>query len=568
MKQYLTEKYIRRMQNGGGAGNVGVSVAAPNPQPYIAPLQGLNPNVFKYEVNTKPLDTSPLIQVMQTKDSLAVAREKIAVDLQEAQLKKEMQEKQLEFQEIKFMNELAADMFKASGGMHFGKDGNPVVSKESYMDTVRWKTINAPIQAKIEAEREKFTDIASMPSNPAKMGQIMKIQNNIRKLAESMIPDPAFRADIAFRDSILKMKSDPSSKYDVSDIQARRFLDTNDAWWKMEPGGDGYKPGVQDIVVYDKKEAAKAFDKITTDAQAATKISDVATEPTGGGGATIVQRTANISSAPEVAAQEAAQRILSDRKVLAYTENRLGIDLTTDPEIGAKLLTEALTKEFKASEDRRLRELTPSEEYKSKIDPVNKTSIIKYEGEINRTESRNTVANILGEHTYTTNGGQKVIDVAGMSADQLDEAASALTNAVAPGPVGKGISAQEVRNGRDQLSLAFIRAGGDPDSQEHIEILRTALNSVNTKDRVSPKLIQKLERDIKKKSKVNVNNPNDLTNVPLSQWGSTTAGTRMPPPPKDANTTPKVVKKSTTTTEEPKKETYLEKARRLQNQGK
>ncbi len=48
---------IKKLQQGG-------MITAPNPAPYRVPLQGLDPNAFKYNVTANPLDTSGMVNVV------------------------------------------------------------------------------------------------------------------------------------------------------------------------------------------------------------------------------------------------------------------------------------------------------------------------------------------------------------------------------------------------------------------------------------------------------------------------------------------------------------------------
>ena len=306
---YLTERYVRRMQQGGGVG-----VFAPNPQPYRSPLQGLDPNVFRYEVNTKPLDTSGIIQVMQTKDNLAVQQEKLAVDREQMALRRELQEKQLEFEEAKMMNDLMADIYKVSGGKEtYDKQGNLLYTANKILDTKRYAPLKAAVDQKRAVIEQRIVEIAKTPGDSTtKRFKIAAEMNQLRNLMSTLPVDADVILDINAHNGLMNSISNPESEEGYSIYDVNRYLDSRPKFLNGED--NGYKLGqAAGLTKYNKKTTDKALQDIITNARKITKVGDVQSKPAGGNNTFIITEEKGLFADAKTAADVVAQQIMTDR---------------------------------------------------------------------------------------------------------------------------------------------------------------------------------------------------------------------------------------------------------------
>lgn len=396
MKNYLASQYIKKYQQGG------LTTFSPNPQPYRNTIQGVDPRVLQYDVNTAPVDTSALIQVMQTKNNLDLHRERLAVEREEMALKKEMQKKQMEFEEAKMMNTLMKDIFKMDGGgSAYGKDGNPIYFNGDLSTTKRFAPAYAKAQAEEDLAMQEFVKIASgpdaLPTKQMKMLQINRRVQNIRKSIPSLTE---MQAEVANYNKVLSVYGDPESKVEVNDIVINNWMKQREDY--LNGVDNGYQlTKLPEGLYYDKKSTTEALDKLKTTLTTPQYTEDVKVD-----GQIIKQIKKGYVLDNEAAANQLATSVLSDVSLLSAISNRYQIDLfNTDPENRKKILLDTFRKEFAADDVLQQMQTMEQETFKGQI-PSNepKVSIMRYEGipekksggkyefeyNTNRTEKRNT----------------------------------------------------------------------------------------------------------------------------------------------------------------------------------
>jgi len=153
---FLTSKYLKKLQQGGG-------ISIPDPARFRTPIQGINPSVFNYDINTKPLDVNPMLQVMQTKDSMDMAREKAALEREKLKAQADLEKSKLQHQQNKMMMDFMGDMFKVTGDASMSSAGTPLYAGNDLTTSKRYAPIYQQWQTK---ESEIVTDIAKSMSAP------------------------------------------------------------------------------------------------------------------------------------------------------------------------------------------------------------------------------------------------------------------------------------------------------------------------------------------------------------------------------------------------------------------
>lgn len=309
------------MQQGGVP-----SVFAPNPQPYRAPLQGLNPNVFQYDVRTQPLDTSNLIQVMQTKDAMDIKREQAAMERQKIALNKEIKEQELEYKKADMMLDFYAKMLKTTG-MTPGADGMPTVDD---ITTSPRNQKNQAILAEIGALDKQMEDLSVNlfdKQTPQKMIQLTMRRNSLLKSMTSTTEEQAERLAIKNFNDILagnqKGKAVNPYLFDQTFSVRRDFLAGKDNEYKF---GVTLNQAAAMGMVIDEVATKKQFDQLMLDANKAVTVDSPEFVKNGRSN---LQRTTteNVFTDSETAAGNIADAVLATPNLRSYFSMKNGINL-------------------------------------------------------------------------------------------------------------------------------------------------------------------------------------------------------------------------------------------------
>lgn len=462
---YLTERYVRRMQQGGGVG-----VFAPNPQPYRSPLQGLDPNVFRYEVNTKPLDTSGIIQVMQTKDNLAIQQEKMAADREQMALRRELQEKQLEFEEAKMMNTLMTDLFKASGGSQtFNKKGDVVYQNGDAAQSPRFKDMFLKLETEKAKALDEMMEARFLPSGQHALKKMMAASNKLRNL-NATVPSTEIQNDEIAYQKFMAERSTMGSKIGMSEFQFANGVTKRADFYGGED--NGYKLGdIGKIVTYPVAETSKAFNKILEDALIGDKVKGIDSKKVPGSTSTVVVETEErVITDPKLAAEKVIAQMDINPQFKAYASNQFGLDLLEgDPKIVAPLLKEKLVKYFEAEQAADPLYGRVSQSLKKTITPKEDTNVnYNVTGGTTRAETRNTKVEGMGDRTIK-------VDYSKAPAAEVSGIAE---NVVANNAAAMGIS--KTSTSRKAAAVAAVKdlisSGAlDPNDADQIDMVVTAL---------------------------------------------------------------------------------------------
>lgn len=344
-------KYLAKMQQGGG-----LSVSAPNPQPYRAPLQGLNPNVFQYDVRTQPLDTSNLIQVMQTKDTMDLKRQQAALEREKMKAEADLAKMKFEHQKAKAQMDFSMDMMDK-----FGKfDGlNNPIPFEDYTMSARYKTQYEPIVNDLRAaEEDVFKTISTMPiGDKMLMPTINEKLKRVEIAKKRLIPLEQFKVDQSGRDKIAKIQSDPSGDLQVYGPSLMRVEDKRQRFYNgVEDNGYNMDYVTDPTIWYSQKTEAEKLKETFKVMNTPQPITSFNTDPSGENEFNQYVQVDKKNFVPKAdkAAELMADKILADPKQTSYISSMYGIDFH-DPsvslDIKKKNLKEILQPQLEFDDD-------------------------------------------------------------------------------------------------------------------------------------------------------------------------------------------------------------------------
>lgn len=206
----------------------GGMITAPNPQPYRMPLQGLDPNAFDFKLETAPIDTSGMIQVLQFQENADLRRQQLAMELEKEKVKKEIEEAKLAHQEKKFAFDFISKInksSKSSGGTVIDMKGNPIHALEN---TLWFKSKFTDPNVEIERLREENSKL-SLDITPT---NALRISENTRKITElynKKGSDMEFQIESTKRNKVMSILSGDSKVvpkgFAVNHTLTQQFLD-------------------------------------------------------------------------------------------------------------------------------------------------------------------------------------------------------------------------------------------------------------------------------------------------------------------------------------------------------
>lgn len=315
------------MQQGGAP-----SVFAPNPQPYRAPLQGLNPNVFQYDVRTQPLDTSNLIQVMQTKDTMDIKREQAALEREKMKADADLAKMKLEHQKAKAQNDFNIDMMTKMN--KFDGINNPIPF-EDYTMSNRFKNQYEPIVNEMRAAEKGLIDMVSTTPYGDSMF-LRKFNDGIAKIdgaKKKLIPLEWFKLDQAGYEKANSLLTAPKGDERVNPAQFMRNSALRGQYLNEEVD-NGYKANfaTDPALVYNEKTEAKKFEDAVdfyNTPRKTTEYADVIIDKYNQ-----FRQVTKDTVLPNsgLAAELWVDKILADPKQASYVSSRFGIDIH-DPSI-------------------------------------------------------------------------------------------------------------------------------------------------------------------------------------------------------------------------------------------
>jgi hypothetical protein len=418
-------KYLAKMQQGGAP-----SVFAPDPRPYRAPLQGLNPQVFQYDVSTQPLDNTNLIQVMQTKDANDIKREAAVLERQKLTAEKELKEQELEFKRADMMLDFYAKTMKMTGGMKPGPNGT-LINDEISNSPRNQK--NLEIQAQMVEIQAKMEDLLLVPDKTA-IQKMLAYKRQLETLQQTMVTPFAQTLERASRKKFDDIAQGNEKDMVVNPILGAEYLDKTTRYYAGEDV-PGYKEGVTPSEYANKgmfvnmAQYKKDYEKVFNDANKTVDVDSVTNPQVG---LVTLERieTRKVGLDKKAAAKQMAQVIASNASLLSgYSiENNINpynktpdeviamIAAIEEPKIGMDDALIEQSREIKSKELFEIEQKKVSEViHSSTIPPKNPNTRheIVVSGGTTKKETRKTDVNYSGQtplNTAPAKGGGTTAD--------------------------------------------------------------------------------------------------------------------------------------------------------------
>ncbi|MBP8762309.1 MAG: hypothetical protein KBH21_00485 [Acetoanaerobium sp.] len=210
---------ILKYQDGG-------VITPPNPQPYRIPLKGLDREAFTYNVQSSPLDTSGMVQVLQFNENADLKREQMAVQLEQEKLKKEIAQNKLDFQKQKMAFDLLTKLnglsnksgkgVKTPDGIDFDDD----IFNRPYFKTKHKETLDQV--GELDKELDKLS-LELNPSNFPKMLQIIKNKEALLKTLPTDVEVGVEQANLQYTKKLLT--GDVPKGYKVNSLLFQTYID-------------------------------------------------------------------------------------------------------------------------------------------------------------------------------------------------------------------------------------------------------------------------------------------------------------------------------------------------------
>ena len=317
---YLTSKYLRRLQQGG-------TIAAPDPSRFRTPLQGINPSVLQYNVDTRPLEVTPLLQVMQTKDTMDMQREKAALEREKLKAEADLAEKKLQHEQNKMMMNMMGDMFKVTGDASMGASGNPLYVGNDLMTSARFAPVYKQWQDKESQIVAELSKIAASPVGSTQAGtSFMNKMLELQRHRQNAPTTAQMSADHKSLETFWSVMSGTSKEKDlrVDPSLARKLLKQREDYLNGNDNGYelGLTPNSMQGLVYNEKNEAEKLKNIYTEINKPIKQETVDSN-----GKVVTTRETQKVLDPKLASQAILDRVWVDGGQKSYLSNLYGIDL-------------------------------------------------------------------------------------------------------------------------------------------------------------------------------------------------------------------------------------------------
>jgi hypothetical protein len=456
---------IDKLQQGG-------IITAPDPRPYRTPLPGLNPEAFRYNINSTPLDTSGMVQVLQFNENADLRRQQQAVLLEQAKIKKQIEESKLAFQKEKFKWDVIKNVNKLAYG-----SGAPVIDTKGepfMMDIDNTNYIKAHFSDKDNAILETQKEIDKLLAQPLEgenMNKIYKAMESMAAIRAERGSDMEYGVEKALSQNLQKLligdvgagnKVNPYLLDNV--VKSREEFFTGPTSRPLSPTGQptgwvfGSPSNIPSYVVFNPKEQSKNFEDLVTGLL--TPISqDAITENQMGASRYILKTTKNTAVRDlDVVVDELSKAVSVNGALASFLSDEYGVNLfrpdnTVDGELVKNILKTTIKPQYEAAvgESKRIEQTAMM----GASDPVVNRTII----EGNYTTNRSSQANV----SYSTN---KILESPNIS-DETKEDISTATE-IEKANIGK---AYEII--KDELKIDPQKGEGALLVQEVVKVLKT-----------------------------------------------------------------------------------------------
>lgn len=445
---------VLKMQNGGNI------ITAPNPQPYRAPLRGINPNVFKYNINSTPVDTSGMVQILQFNENADLKRQQQAIQLEQAKIKKEIEEAKLKFQKDKFAYQILKDvnqLSKSAGGGVLSTTGEPF--NNNLENTAYIKAHFQEPLSRIDVYKTELDKLSTDPLSPDNSRKMLELSKKIAEERSKMGSDFSLGVEYKIGDTLEKILSgDP--KLIGKDMEVNPFILDNTVkerdffynnyksnWWEF-----GSPSNIPSNILFNRKEEGDKYETLLTGLLSSYTTDDVDPIKVGQvGNALIKTKKETIALDLNTVVKNVSDAIYNDKKLASWFSNQVGANIfTSNNDINKELLGNLVEENVKSRYQAAVAG-TKGNEIDIRVtsaDPVNRTSKVQYENLTPESDSKTVTIN----QEITKKGGFNDIKTESGNSDK--EVAKAFDN-LTPMKKDKLIELRE----------ALVEEDIDPDGQ-------------------------------------------------------------------------------------------------------
>jgi len=469
-KSFTKEKLLKKMQQGGG-----VSVFAPEPNQYRAPVPGIDPNIYRFSP-TAAFDMSPLLEMQKQQQAADIQRQNAALAREKMMHQAILQDRKMAMDQDKQLFDMFFKNNAKSGGQATDFNGNLLYSNNDPSTSARF----APMFKEYSDKRMKLFDeilqVRSLPYDTKNRANILaRLYQEYADLSKAVPTTAEMEADARIRNKAMELISKPQDNLRVNMPLFNEWVANSTAYYNNEPGSDKlYRLGEQPAgLFYDYKAGQTAFDDAMKKLNTPQEIGD--SEPVVGPNGIITQPTQKAILSSDAAAERLADLVLANPTLRAYIQDTYNMKLfglsPDDP---------------MTADDRQaiIDTIKPLISYDDDLQSFGISTTSKFVGQAASNKGQQTASETKQESSsvlstfsstyYDSDTGQMR---AGVPQSEIGKAATALTIAYA-NVYGDDAKSNELRTKLDRASYEFIQAGGNFNDPNQLAALQDIYNNI------------------------------------------------------------------------------------------
>ncbi len=469
-KSFTKEKLLKKMQQGGG-----VSVFAPEPNQYRAPVPGIDPNIYRFSP-TAAFDMSPLLEMQKQQQATEIQRQNAALAREKMMHQSMIQERKFAMDQEKELFNMFFSNNAKSGGQATDAQGNLMYSNNDPSTSARFAPMFKEYNDKKMQLFDEILHVKSLPYNTKNKANILaRLYQQYSDLSKAVPTTAEMEADARIRNRAMELISKPQDNMRVNMPAFNEWVANSAAFYRNEPGSDKlYRLGEQPAgLFYDYKAGQTAFDDAMKRLNTPVEMGEGSTSISANN--IITQDTQKLTLSTDMAAERLADLVLANPNLRAYIQD------TYNMKLYAMSPDDPL-----AADDRQaiIEAIKPLISYDDDLQTFGLSTSSKFVGQASAKKDQQTTQEVKDESTsvlstfssnyYDSDTGQMR---PGVPQSEIGRAASALTTSYA-NVYGDDAKSNELRTKLDRVSYEFIQAGGNFNDPDQLEILQGTYNAI------------------------------------------------------------------------------------------
>jgi len=451
---------VKKMQQGG------LTVFAPEPNQYRAPVPGIDPNIYRFNPMAT-FDVSPLVEMQKQQQAADIQRQNAALAREKMMHQAMMQDRKMAMEQEKEMFSMFFGNHAKSGGQPTDAGGNILYTNNDPSTSARFSPL---FKSYNEKKMKMFDDILQVKSLPYdtknRANVLARLYQEYTELQKSVPTTAEMEVDSRLYNRIMELVSKPQDNMRVNLPMLNEYIANRSAYYRNEPGSDKlYSLGQQPAgLMYDYTAGRKAFDEAMLKLNSPQEMGS--TENVGANNI-ISQQTQKIILPTEEAAAKLADLVLANPTLRAYIQDTYNMKLfSLSPD-------DPLAKDDKQT---LINTIKPLISYDDQLQTFGLSTTSKYVGQgpspkadpVKAKEESTSVLSTFSSSYYNDNGAMR----SDIPQSEIGKAASALTLAYA-NVYGDDSKANETRTKLDRASYEFLQAGGNFNDPEQLKLLQS-----------------------------------------------------------------------------------------------